>query len=190
MARDLAVKQATLRRVDGHVRHLIGGMINELAIAQLALADMMAAAATNDPCFSTTNRVFVGRTLVARGVLASVDLAMQAAGGAAFYRRFNLERLFRDAQGARYHPLQEGVQRELAARIALGEDPDAAVTRRRSPLDWSLLAFASAVFVAAALVAEAPGLAFQPGAALALAAASLALLVWCLRSLWRTTRFG
>jgi alkylation response protein AidB-like acyl-CoA dehydrogenase len=123
-ARDLAVKQARRRRVDGHVRHLVGGMTNEVAIAQLALTDMIAAAATNDPGFQTTNRIFVGRTLIARAVLATVDLAMQAAGGAAFYRRLNLERLFRDAQGARYHPLQEGAQRELAARIALGEDPD------------------------------------------------------------------
>ena len=123
-ARDLAMKQARLRRVDGHVRHLIGGMTNELAIAQLALADMMAAAATNDPGLPTTNRIFVGRTLVARAVLATADLAMQAAGGAAFYRRLNLERFFRDAQAARYHPLQEGAQRELAARIALGEDLD------------------------------------------------------------------
>jgi alkylation response protein AidB-like acyl-CoA dehydrogenase len=121
---ELAVKQGRLRRVDGHVRHLIGGMTNELAIAQLALADMIAAAATNEPGLPTTNRVFVGRTLVGRAVLATVDLAMQAAGGAAFYRRLNLERFFRDAQGARYHPLQEGAQRELAARVALGEDVD------------------------------------------------------------------
>lgn len=126
-ARDQAVKHAGLRRVDGHVRHLVGGMENEVAIAQLALADMIAAAATNDPGFQTTNRVFVDRTLIVRAVLATVDLAMQAAGGAAFYRRFSLERLFRDAQGARYHPLQEGAQREFAARIALGEDPDGTV---------------------------------------------------------------
>jgi hypothetical protein len=58
-------------------------MINELAVAQLALADMIAAAATNNPGFPITNRVFIGRTLVARGVLATVDFAMQAAGGAA-----------------------------------------------------------------------------------------------------------
>jgi alkylation response protein AidB-like acyl-CoA dehydrogenase len=123
-ARDIAVKQAARRRVDAHVRHLVGGMENELAMARLALDDMIAAAAGNDPGFPTTNRVFINRTLVARGVLATLDLAMQAAGGGAFYRRHSLERLFRDAQGARYHPLQEGVQRELAARIALGEDPD------------------------------------------------------------------
>jgi drug/metabolite transporter (DMT)-like permease len=77
----------------------------------------------------------------------------------------------------------------VQARL-VGEDPDAALARRRSALDWSLLAFASAVFVAAASVAEAPALAFRPAAALALAAASLALLVWCALALWRTTRFG
>jgi acyl-CoA dehydrogenase len=45
---------------------------------------------------------------------------MSAAGGAAFFRRHGLEQLFRDAQGARFHPLQEGPQRALAARVALG----------------------------------------------------------------------
>jgi len=49
---------------------------------------------------------------------------MQVAGGSAFYRGNGLERLFRDVQAARYHPLQEGVQRELAARVALGLDID------------------------------------------------------------------
>ena len=77
----------------------------------------------------------------------------------------------------------------VQARLA-GEDPDAAVAGRRSALDWSLLAFASAVFVAAASVAEAPALAFRPSAALALTAASLALLIWCALALWRTTRFA
>ena len=42
------------------------------------------------------------------------------AGGAAFFRANGLERLFRDAQGARFHPLQEGLQKTLTARVALG----------------------------------------------------------------------
>jgi hypothetical protein len=33
------------------------------------------------------------------------------------------ERLFRDAQGARYHPLQEGLQKDFTARFALGLEP-------------------------------------------------------------------
>jgi drug/metabolite transporter (DMT)-like permease len=79
--------------------------------------------------------------------------------------------------------------RWVVARLS-GEDPDADRATRKSALDWALVAGASAVFVAAAAVAEAPALAFRPGAALALAAASVVLLVWCALALWRTTRFG
>jgi drug/metabolite transporter (DMT)-like permease len=77
----------------------------------------------------------------------------------------------------------------VQARLA-GEDPDAGAAARRSPLDWALVAAASAAFVGAASLAEAPALAFHSDAALALAAASLALLAWCGLALWRTTRFG
>ena len=62
----------------------------------------------------------IHRTLTARGVLGTVDAGMDVAGGAAFFRSNGLERLFRDAQGARYHPLQEGLQKALSARHALG----------------------------------------------------------------------
>jgi alkylation response protein AidB-like acyl-CoA dehydrogenase len=125
-ARDLAVKQASKRRGDDHLVYLVGGIENEVAAARLGLHQMIAAAATNDPGFSTTNRVMIGRTLVARGVLKTVELAMEAAGGGAFYRSAGMERLFRDAQACRYHPLQEGAQRNFAGRLALGQDVDAA----------------------------------------------------------------
>ncbi len=88
---------------------------------------MIAAAATNDPGLATTNRVMIGRTLVARGVLKTVEVAMEAAGGSAFFRSAGLERLFRDAQAARYHPLREGAQRAYAGRMALGLDVDEAI---------------------------------------------------------------
>jgi alkylation response protein AidB-like acyl-CoA dehydrogenase len=67
-----------------------------------------------------TSKAMIDRTLVARGVLGTADAAMDVAGGAAFFRANGLERLFRDAQGARYHPLQEGLQKALSARYALG----------------------------------------------------------------------
>jgi alkylation response protein AidB-like acyl-CoA dehydrogenase len=124
--RDLVVKHATKRRADGHVAYLIGGMENELAAARLALQDMIATAAAKEPGFGTTNRVMIGRTLVARGVLKSVELAMEAAGGGAFYRSVGLERLFRDAQACRYHPLQEGAQRAFTGKLALGQDVETA----------------------------------------------------------------
>lgn len=125
-ARDLAVKQASKRRADGHVAYLMGGIENELTAARLALQEMITAAATNEPGFGTTNRVMIGRTLVARGVLKTIELAMEAAGGGAFYRSVGLERLFRDAQACRYHPLQEGAQRAFTGKLALGQDVETA----------------------------------------------------------------
>lgn len=123
-ARDLAIGIASRRRGDHHLLGLVGGMENELAAARLALADMVAAAELNEPGAEVTSRVFTGRTLAARAAIATVEQAMLVAGGSAFYRGNGLERLFRDVQAARYHPLQEGLQRELAARVALGLDID------------------------------------------------------------------
>ena len=60
-----------------------------------------------------------GRALVARAVLIAVDLEMEATGGTAFYRSKGIEQLFRDAQGARYHPLRDGEQRRLSGQLAL-----------------------------------------------------------------------
>jgi alkylation response protein AidB-like acyl-CoA dehydrogenase len=123
-ARDLVVDRARKRKADYRSVELIGAIDNELTMARLARQDMIAAAATNNPGLATTNRVMIGRALVARGVLKTVELAMEAAGGGAFYRSAGLERLFRDAQAARYHPLRDGAQQIYAGRIALGLDVD------------------------------------------------------------------
>jgi acyl-CoA dehydrogenase len=123
-ARDLVVEQTRKRTADQDLVELIGSIDNELTAARLALHDMITAAATNDPGLEMTNRIMIGRTLVARGVLKTVELAMEAAGGRAFYRSTGLERLFRDAQAARYHPLREGAQHTYAGRMALGLDVD------------------------------------------------------------------
>ena len=52
--------------------------------------------------------------------IRAVELAMEAAGGAGFYRSQGLERRFRDIQGARYHALQAGPQATYAGALALG----------------------------------------------------------------------
>lgn len=123
-ARDLVVEQAKQRRVDDSTVRLVGEIDNQVSLARLALDDMIAAAATNEPGVGTTNRIMTGRTLVARGALKTVELAMEAAGGASFFRAAGLERLFRDAQAARFHPLRESAQHEYAGRMALGLDVD------------------------------------------------------------------
>lgn len=123
-ARDLAVRQAVKKRDDANVPYLVGEMENELAAADMALEAMIATAATAQPGPETTKRVAIARTLCGRAAIATVDKAMEVTGGGAFYRSLGLERLFRDVQGARYHPLQEKAQLRYAGRLTLGLDID------------------------------------------------------------------
>ncbi len=121
-ARDRAVQLARKGCTDEHLCYLVGGLDNELTAARLALQHMISTALTSQPGFETTNQIMTGRTLVVRAVLGVADLAMEIAGGSAFYRKLGLEKLFRDLQGARYHPLREATQRTLSGQIAFGWD--------------------------------------------------------------------
>jgi acyl-CoA dehydrogenase len=118
-ARDLAVEK-TKKRDDIGTQLLAGEMENELQMARLGLADMIDAAEHEKPGMETTNRVLRDRALVERGAIGTVEKAMQVMGGGSFFRSVGLERLFRDVQGARFHPMQEMPQRELTGRLALG----------------------------------------------------------------------
>jgi indole-3-acetate monooxygenase len=98
-------------------------MDTELAGARIAHRDMVEAAFTLEPGSETSNRVFIGRTLVGRAVLRVAERAMEAAGGSGFYRAAGLERLFRDIQGVRYHRPQERMQVRYSGELALGRNP-------------------------------------------------------------------
>jgi len=119
-ARDLALEAVKKRRDDRLIQAHAGEMENELTSAQLALARMIDIAMTLKPGVETTVEMMCCRTILGRGARATVDKAMDLAGGGAFLRRNALERLFRDVQGVRYHPLQEKPQTVLAGRFGLG----------------------------------------------------------------------
>src|SRR5258707_1904304 len=119
-ARDIAIGLAKRRPANHHVIELAGRMETELTAARLAHESMLAAVRLNTPSAETINQVMIGRQLVARHAIAAVDLAMELAGGAGFYRSAGLERKFRDIQAARYHPLQSGPQAQYAGSMALG----------------------------------------------------------------------
>ena len=121
-ARDIAVAIAKQRAPDPHVIALAGQMETELRAAQYAHAAMIATAERGNPSPETTNEIMIGRGLVARHAISATELAMETAGGCAFYRDKGLERRFRDVQGARYHPMRTGPQSDFAGRIALGLD--------------------------------------------------------------------
>lgn len=118
-------EQAKKRQGDPAVPYLLGELTNRLTMVQLAADDMVRL--TNDFDFAMgldlTNAMLVRKTIVAEGVLATVEKALEAAGGAGFYRKTGLERLLRDAHGAQFHPLPAKRQHRFTGRIALGLDP-------------------------------------------------------------------
>ena len=119
-ARGLALQAAARRRDDPLVQVLAGEMENELTMTQLALARLIDLAMTRQPGAETTAEVMACRAILGRGARATVDKAMELAGGGGFMRRATLERLFRDVQGVRYHPLQDKPGALTVGRAALG----------------------------------------------------------------------
>jgi alkylation response protein AidB-like acyl-CoA dehydrogenase len=119
-ARDLAVAIARKKQASQHAVELAGRVDTELAGARMAHESMLAAVRVNAPSAQTVNQVMIGKSLMTRHALAAVELAMELAGGAGFYRAAGLERKFRDIQAARYHPLQSGPQAQYAGSLALG----------------------------------------------------------------------
>jgi alkylation response protein AidB-like acyl-CoA dehydrogenase len=119
-ARDIALGLAKKRRPDHHVVELVGKMETSLLGAVLAYEAMLAAVRKNSPGPESINEVMMGKHLLAHYAIEAVEFAMEAAGGAGFYRSQGLERRFRDVQGARYHPLQTGPQALYAGSMALG----------------------------------------------------------------------
>ena len=119
-ARDIAIDLAKKKGDSNHLLRLAGQMDTTLRAAQLAHGWMLDIIDRNAPSAETVNEVMIGRALVAENAIKTVELAMELAGGAGFYRAHGLERRFRDIQGARYHPLQTGPQQTYAGAMALG----------------------------------------------------------------------
>lgn len=123
-ARNRAVEMAKKRPADPMLAQLVGEMENELLRSRLAHRRMIEIAETAEPGPETTSEAMACRTLVGQAAIATVSKAMEVAGGSAFYRKSGLERAFRDVQAARFHPMQEKPQLDLAGRVALGWDID------------------------------------------------------------------
>ena len=123
-ARQLALVIARKKPIEDGLVHSVGEMETTFACAEMASADMIRIAENERPGPSTTSRVMMRRTLVAKNAIGTVERAMEVVGGGSFYRNLGLERAFRDVQAARFHPLQEKPQLRYSGRVALGLDLD------------------------------------------------------------------
>ena len=123
-SRELAIEKARSKSEDPDVRLNVGEMENQLRTAQIMLESAITLAEQSKPVPDTTNEIAIRRTLAGNAAVATVEKAMDVAGGAAFFRSAGIERLFRDVQGAKYHPLTEKRQLELTGRYTLGLNID------------------------------------------------------------------
>lgn len=120
-AAEIALALVAKRPASGRQRRLAGEMMTALTAARLAHRSMVETAAANQVSDASVNAVMIGRRLVEEHGIATVELAMELAGGPGFYRGTGLECCFRDMQGARYHPMHREAQHEYAGAMALGQ---------------------------------------------------------------------
>lgn len=118
---NIALELAKKRPVTHDARALAGQMMTQLRGAEAAHETMLAAVDRNAPSADTVNQVLMGKILGADHAIRAVELAMELASGAGFYRSAGLERRFRDIQGVRFHALKRGPQAQYAGAMALGE---------------------------------------------------------------------
>lgn len=121
-ARDRAIVIETARPEARRSPRLAGELEMRLHATRLAHHDMAAAGMEGNPSPESVNRVMLGRALVVENALATASLAMDLAGGEGFQRRGGLERIFRDIQGARYHPMRMDKAAAYAGTLATGGD--------------------------------------------------------------------
>lgn len=114
------------RRAPEHVLlQSLGEMGNSLTVAQMAFREMIEIANDLDfmPKTEDADRMLIRKTIAANAALATVNKAVEVVGGSALFRNMGLERLWRDVQGALFHPLPEKKQLLFSGRVALGLQP-------------------------------------------------------------------
>ena len=111
----------TQKSAKPYLPSLVGAMHNELTSAELHLKDMIGIANNFDfePVDQNGQAILARKTNVANACIGVVTKAMEIVGGQGFFRSFGLERLFRDVQAAKYHPLQEKDQHLLTGEFIL-----------------------------------------------------------------------
>ena len=124
-ARDLALGELGRKREDPDVWYLVGELENALVTGQAAVEGMVARSAdyTFTPDVATANAILIRKTIAAEALMAAVEKALAAVGGAGLFRSLGLERLVRDIHGAQFHPLQPKRQHRFTGRLALGLEP-------------------------------------------------------------------
>lgn len=124
-AAELALGLAMRNRDDATVQWAAGEVRSALIVARTLHDGMVARAGDLDfvPSLELTDEMLVLKTEVVAAAQRTVERAMEVAGGAAYYRRSEIERLLRDVRAGHFHPLPAKQQLRVTGRCALGLPP-------------------------------------------------------------------
>ncbi len=107
-----------------HIHYIVGKLHNSLLSAQTQWKAMYSLTNNFDfqPNENTTIDILSLKTNVADATQQVTKEAMEAIGGQSFYRKNNLERLFRDVQAAGFHPLPKWDQYAFTGKRLLARE--------------------------------------------------------------------
>ncbi|HEX2577871.1 MAG TPA: acyl-CoA dehydrogenase family protein, partial [Aquihabitans sp.] len=107
------------------VQRQVGLMRHRLRVAGWALDGSLAAVGDDPtPSMETVAVAMAAKREIALAGVEVCDLAMEVAGGRAYYRGSVIERCYRDVRGAKLHPLDPELTLVHGGRLALGLPAD------------------------------------------------------------------
>ncbi|WP_421119716.1 acyl-CoA dehydrogenase family protein [Aquihabitans daechungensis] len=124
-AYEAALEAAADRADDALTQRQIGLMKHKLRVASWALDGALAAVGDDPaPSMEVVAAVMAAKREIALAGIEVCDLAMEVAGGRAYYRGSVIERCYRDIRGAKMHPLDPELTLVHGGRLALGLPAD------------------------------------------------------------------
>jgi len=109
------------RASDAIVQRQVGLMAHRLQVADWALQGALAAVGDDpEPAVERFAAVMLAKREIALAGIEVCDLAMEVAGGSAFFKGSVIERSYRDIRAAKFHPITPEETLVHAGRLALG----------------------------------------------------------------------
>jgi alkylation response protein AidB-like acyl-CoA dehydrogenase len=116
-----ALDAAAAKSADPSIQRSVGLMATRLRVARWALDGALAAVGDDpQPSMDTFAAVLAAKREIALAGIEVCDIAMDVAGGQAFFKGSVIERAYRDVRAAKFHPLTPELSLLHAGRLALG----------------------------------------------------------------------
>ena len=130
----VGIAERAVEIATGLAKKRAGDPVVQFALGEACSAAMVAAACQRRmveisdgldfiPTMERSNEMLALKSHVVQQARRAVECAMEASGGAGFYRSNGLERLLRDVRAGDFHPLPARQQMLHTGRVALGLDP-------------------------------------------------------------------